>query len=439
MTSGGGAGPPALPRQRADLAAWAALVGTGLAGTGVAVAAGFDPGTASAPFLGEYRLAVGPASLLAPAVAVGVVAAVQRGALERLSWRVLLCASYLAALAWELALALVDGRAGLSRGITDPAEFRADVGAVDGDPVGFLREFVAATPSHAAATRGHPPGPVLLLWALDRLGPVALGLLVAALGAAAVPLVLSSVRGLGGELAARRFAPVLVLAPYAVWTAVSLDAVVSTLDAGMVAAGVAASAAHRRGWTATGWAALAGLLLGVAALFSYTAPWVGLSLVCVYFVRRRAFLNVVTGACALVPVLAARAAGFSWFDGLVAARDDFDLRVEPDRPALAWAGLSVVVLLVACGPALVASARKVLRTPGWPFLVGGAAAVAFALAAGLARGGMEHAWLPFFPWLLVAAVAPQRQGGEPVRSPVLLVAVGAAVAIAIEAVLATAW
>jgi hypothetical protein len=350
--------------------------------------------------------------------------------------------SYLAALVWAVALALVDGGHGLARPVLDPDEYQVDVVKVGDNPVGFLRGFVDNAASHAPATRGHPPGPVLLLWGLQRLGldrPVAIGLLITAIGAVTVPLALACVRALCGEPAARRFAPVLVLAPYAVWTAVSLDAVVSTLDAAMMAAGVLASSPRRRGWGAAGWAAVAGLLLGLAALFSYTAPWVGISVACVYFVRRRASLNVVTGGFALVPVLLARAAGFSWFDGLVAAREDFSAHVRPDRPALLWAGLSVVVLLLACGPALVASARKIRNTPGWPFLAGGGAAVLFALAAGLARGGMEHAWLPFFPWLLVAAVAPEQQGGPPVRTPLLLVLAGAVVAVVIEAVLITHW
>ena len=63
----------------------------------------------------------------------------------------------------------------------------------------------------------------------------------------------------------------------------------------------------------------------------------------------------------------------------------------------------------------------------------------FSIAAGLARGGVEHAWLPFFPWLTVAAVAPERQGGQPVPAPLLLTGVGALVAVVIEAVLATPW
>jgi methylthioxylose transferase len=124
---------------------------------------------------------------------------------------------------------------------------------------------------------------------------------------------------------------------------------------------------------------------------------------------------------------------------LTAAHSDYISRVEPYRSAVWWSAISLVALLLAAGPPLYASIRKLRNTPGWPFLVGAATAVLFSFLAGIARGGVEHAWLAFFPWLTVSAVAPERQGGEPVPPPLLLSGVGAAVAIVIEAVLATPW
>src|SRR4029079_7146610 len=125
-----------------------------------------------------------------------------------------------------------------------------------------------------------------------------------------------------GEAAARSYAPVLVLAPYAVWVAVSVDVTVAVLGAATVAMGVRASQRGRTGLRAGAWALACGVTLGVAALCSYAAPWLGLSVVCLYIGRRRAFLNVATGVGALIPVLAAQLAGFSWIDGLAAARVD---------------------------------------------------------------------------------------------------------------------
>jgi len=284
---------------------------------------------------------------------------------------------------------------------------------------------------------------MLLLWMLHKAGvrdQLTLGLLLTALAACTVPLVLSAVRGTAGEVPARRYLPVLALAPYAIWTAVSLDAVVALLGAAMVTAGVHASADDRTGRRAAAWGGVAGLLAGVAALFSYAAPWLGLSLVLVYFARRRPFLNIASGLAALVPMLgAAYLLGFSWVTGLRVAHADWTSRVEPHRSVLWWSGISLVALLLAAGPPLFASLRKVRNTPAWPFLVGAGCAVLFSVLAGLARGGVEHAWLPFFPWLTVAAVAPERQAGPPVPAPLLLTALGALVAVVVEAVLATPW
>ena len=97
------------------------------------------------------------------------------------------------------------------------------------------------------------------------------------------------------------------------------------------------------------------------------------------------------------------------------------------------------VLLLAAGPALYASMRKLRNTPGWPFLVGRRRRGAVLdPGAGLARGGVEHAWLPFFPWLDGrrgrARAAGRRAGPTPL---LLLVAGGALTAVIVEAVLVT--
>jgi hypothetical protein len=431
------------PRPWRDALGWSALVLAGLGVTALAVRAGAHLGTASAPFLGRYRLEIGPTSLLAPIVAASVLLPAARGWFDRVRWPLVLVWSYGAALAWALALAVVDGAAGLTTSLSSPDEYAADLIVVGDDPVRFVRHFTGHPGQLSIAARGHPPGPVLLLWALRHVSGGAnltLGLLITALGTLAVPLVLAAVKGVCGETAARRYLPVLALAPYAIWTAVSLDGVVATLGAAMIAVGVHASAGERTGTRAAAWAGVAGLIAGVAALFSYAVGWLGLALVLLYFARRRPFLNLASGIAALVPVLAAAyPLGFSWVRGLGMAHSDWASRVEPHRSAVWWSGISLVALLLAAGPPLFASLRKVRNTPAWPFLVGAGVAVLFSVLAGLARGGVEHAWLPFFPWLTVAAVAPERQAGPPVAAPLLLAGLGAVVAVVIEAVLASPW
>jgi hypothetical protein len=422
-----------------DLWTWLLLAGVGLALTLWAVRGGVALGTRSAPFLGSYRLALVPTTLLAPAWAVTVLISAGRGRFERAPWGQVTVAAWGATVIWAVSLALVNGAAGFTRPLQAPSNYLSDVPGIGDSVRTFLRTFTADAPRYSIATRGHPPGPVLLLYGLQRVGltdGLTLGLLITALGALLTPLVMIAVRGVCGESAARRYAPVLILAPYAVWMAVSVDVLVAVLGAAMVAMGVVASQPTRRGWRAGGWALACGITLGLAALFSYAAAWLGLSAVCLYFARRRAALNVATGLGALLPVMVAQWAGFDWISGLLVARADFAARIEPNRPALWWGGISLVALVLATGPPIVRSARRYRNTPGWPFLVGAGVAVAFSVLFGLARGGAEVAWLPFFPWLTVAAVAPTTQAGRIPRTPLALVAVGALTAIVVEAVLA---
>jgi hypothetical protein len=283
---------------------------------------------------------------------------------------------------------------------------------------------------------------VLLLWLLGKLGvhrPEVIGILLTLLGCAYVPLLAVAVRSLCHETAARRLMPVLVLAPYAVWLAVSMDAVVLLLAAGFVTLGVVGSEPGRSPL----WALGSGLVLGCDALLNYAVAWLGVSVIAVYFVRRRPLLNAVTGASALVPLAAAWLAGFTWTSGLSAAQADFSLRVGPHKSWWLWAALDLVVLLIACGPTIIRAARRVQLTPGWPFVVGAALAVGFAILSGLSRGEVERSWLAFYPFLLIPVVAPavRPTGAAPDAGPVpyWLVVVGAASAVLIEAVLRTTW
>jgi len=424
--------------ERTDLVGWLVLAAVGALATWLAVRGGARLGTAGAPFLGSYALTISLASVLAPMVAAGVVAAAYRGWWERMKWPLVLLSGWLVAVFWTLSLALVQGHHDLANALAIPDDYLADATRVGDDPLHYLRGYTTEGMIPSVVARGHPPGPILLLWALMRIGiteRIGLGLLLTAVGAAVVPLVLFAVRGVCGDLAARRYLPVLALAPYAVWLAAGVEGVVAVLGAAMIAAGVHASDERRTGVRAGIWASVTGLLLGVAALFAYGAPWLGLAAAFLYFARRRAALNLFTGLAALIPVVAAERLGFNWFDGLMDARHDFAVRVEPHRSVLWWSGISLVVLLLAAGPALYASLRKSRNTPGWPFLVAAGIGVLFTLATGLARGGAETSWLPFFPWLTMASVAPRHQGGETVPTPLLLVATGAVTAIIIEAIL----
>lgn len=436
-------GRPWSSSQAREAAIWFGIVAVGLAVAAVTVVTGADLGTAAAPFAGHYRLRIVPATLLAPAVAVGVLCAHRAGWVTRLPWIGLLVLSYATALAWTLALALVDGANGLSGPIRFGGYLR-DAAVVGDDPVGFIGHFTSRLDTYSPATRSHPPGAVLVIWSLEKLGirdPAALGFAIGALGCLTVPLVVIAVRSLCHDPAARRLTGVLALAPWAVWTAVSPDAVTATLAAAGVALGVVGSEPGRRTW----WAALSGLLIGAAALCAYNVAWLGIAVAATYFVRRRPLLNVVSGAAALLPLWLFFAWGFSWPDGLTAAGADVTGREAGNRAWLAWAPLDLAVLAVACGPVLVRAARRVRMTPGWPFLAGAVPAVTLGLVTGMSRGEVERSWLPFFPWLLVAALAPfprpPRPGDQTTAGdvPGVLVGIGVVTAVVVQAVLASPW
>jgi hypothetical protein len=375
---------------------------------------------------------------------VTVLAAVRTGVVDRLRWAVLVGASYLAALWWAMSLALVDGGNGFAAPIASTSEYLRDVPAVGSHPGHFLSTFVAQAPHYSVATRTHPPGPVLLLWFLGKLGihrPEVIGIVLTVLACAYVPLLAVAVRSLCHETAARRLLPILVLAPYAVWLAVSMDAIVLLLAAAFVTLGVVGSEPRRSPL----WALGSGLVLGVDAMLNYAVAWLGVSVVAVYFVRRRPLLNVFTGVGALVPLLVFWIAGFTWTSGLSEAQRDFSLRVGPHRSWLLWALLDLLLLLIACGPPLIRALKRLHLTPGWPFVVGAGLAVVFAILSGLSRGEVERSWLAFYPFLLIPAVAPAVR--PPTRGPGIdagpvpfwPVAIGAAGAIVIEAVLRTTW
>ena len=431
-------------RQARELLIWAGLVAVGLGITALAVALSARVGSAGAPFTGRYRFKIEIGSFLAPATAITVLAAVKSGIADRLRWPILLAVAYASAIWWAVSLALVDGGNGFASPIDSPNEYFRDVPSVGSHPGQFLHSFVAEAPHYSVATRTHPPGPVLLLWVVGKLGihrPETIGILVTLLACAYVPVLAIGVRSLCHETAARRLLPILVLAPYAVWLAVSMDAIVLLLAAVFVTLGVVGSEPGRRPL----WALGSGLVLGLDAMLNYAVVWLGVSVMAVYFVRRRPLLNVITAIGALLPLGVARLFGFSWAAGLSLAQHDFSVRVGPHRSWLLWALLDLVLLLIACGPAIIRAFLRLHLTPGWPFVVGAGLAVIFAILSGLSRGEVERSWLAFYPFLLIPAVAPAVRpprgtvGMDAGPVPYWPVAVGAVGAIVIEAVLRTTW
>src|SRR5437764_4393233 len=276
------------------------------------------------PLSGHYRLHLSgwrvPAVLVAAAVGRWGFTLAQRR-----SWPRLLLAGYATALAWAVALALVAGPSAIARPLTTPYEYLHDVARIRGMGLAtFLRTFTRYVvggpdvPAWTTQVAGHPPGATLVFVALSRAGLGGAGwaaALVIAVGAAAVPAVLGTVRIAGGEEVARRAAPFVATAPLALWIATSADA----LFAGVAAASLYALA---RGAVRTG-----GLGLGVCLLLSYGLVLLAPPALAALAAGRRPITardmarDVAWAAGGVLAVLAVAAvAGFWWYHGLAVTR-----------------------------------------------------------------------------------------------------------------------
>jgi hypothetical protein len=396
------------------------------------------------PLHGFWDPRVGPGTVAALLLAaVGVRSAVAWA--EALPWRGLLLSSYAGGLAWLLALALVDGEAGISRVLGHGYEYLETARTVDDVPA-LLEGFVPRIdPDHpdnwVTHVAGHPPGALLFFVGLVRLGlggDLAAGLVVTLVAATTAPAVLTTVRTLGAEDAARRAAPFLVLGPAAVFMAVSADAVFGAVAAWGLAA-LAVAATRTRPGSRAAWSAVAGVLLGACVLLSYGLPLLGLLALAVLAATRSWRPLPVAAAAALLVVLGFAAAGFAWWEAFPEVHERYWRGLAADRPAAYWWWGNLAALVLCAGPALgaglarLASLRERADRAVRLLVVGAVVAVLLAYLSRMSKAEVERIWLPFVPWLLLStALLPDRW-----RRPALALQV--ATALAIEHLLYTTW
>jgi hypothetical protein len=387
---------------RRALAVWVAVTALGIVGGGWLTARHPRFHTDAAPFHGHWLLEVRAAALVPVAVGVGLVVLVPIAA-DRLPWRRLLVAAPGAAFAWAVALSVTVGGHGFVRPMHERGGYLDGVPLVDGAGH-FLRTFTSALPGYPTHVKGHPPGLVLVLWLLDRVGlggPTWTAVLVVAVGASGVAAVLVAAADVAGRDAARRAAPFLVLAPAAVWMATSGDALFTGVAAWAVAASVLATARPGREL-----AVVAGGLWLAALLLSYGLVLLAPPVLAVAWWRRRpdvvvTLLVVTVGGLALVGV----ATGFWWPAGLAATHRAYEAGYAANRPAWAFTWLNLTGFAVALGPAVAPALRR-LRVDGASLLAAGAVAgVVLADLTLLSKGEVERIWLPWIPWVLVATAA----------------------------------
>ena len=393
----------ARPDARLAAAGWCALVAVALVwGAGVRDHPAAHVG--AAPFVGTWQALLG--WRLLPAVLLGVGAVAWAPALaRRLPWPAVVAGAWALALAWAVALAWVDGREALTAPLATRYDYLAEVPSVS-SPGGFLSGFVDNVPTYATHVKSHPPGMVLVLWALDRVGlggPGPAAVLVLAVGALAVVAAAVTVREVAGEEFARRAAPFLALVPAAVFVATSADA----FFAGVTASGIALAsvATGRDGPTAALLGAAGGVVLGAALFLSYGAVLLLLVPVAVALARRRPGVLAVVAAGAAAVAGAFAAAGFWWLDGLGAAREQYAAGLASVRPYAYFVAANLAVFAVLVGPATAAGLVRLRDRTLWPVVGAALAGVAAADLSGLSKGEVERIWLPFVPWVAAACGA----------------------------------
>ena len=384
------------------LGAWVALVVSShlalqrLIDAGRQIRIPFPPLDASLDWRPNWRL-VFP-------IVLGAVAVMFTPRLAR-QWRwrnVLLGATVLSA-TWAVALAFVDGTHGLVGSVNLPTEYLGDVAKVT-SPGAFLHGFVAHIAHYRVHVQGHPPGYLLVLWSLSRVGlanTAAVATLEIGVGALAIPAVLLAVREVAGESFARSAVPFVAVAPVAIWVATSADAFYAGVSVWAVALVVLATGRRdRRGDLL---AAGGGVLFGITAFLSYGLVLLAIIPLAVAAQRRR-WRPLALAVCGAAPVfLAFGAAGFWWTDGLLATRTRYYAGVASRRPYFEFLFANLASFAITLGPALAIALTRLRHRRAWVLIGGALAVVALADLTGMSKGEVERIWLPFALWVLPAA------------------------------------
>ncbi|MGB7235076.1 MAG: hypothetical protein WBD41_03750 [Rhodococcus sp. (in: high G+C Gram-positive bacteria)] len=333
---------------------------------------------------------------------------------RRLPWRRLLALVWAASAAWTMSLAMIDGwRRGFTTRLASTDEYLHEVPGVTDIPAtlrGFSERILDyQADSWTTHVSGHPPGALLTFVWLDRLGLSGgawAATLCVVVGTSAAVAVIVAVRALGDETMARRAAPFAVLAPAAIWVAVSADA----FYMGVVAWGIALLAistrAHR--WPAS---FAAGVLLGFGIYLNYGLVLMGLPAIAVLIAARTAWPLVGAVAGALVVTAIFTAYGFWWFDGYELVQERYYQGIALDRPFEYWGWANIAALFCAVGVAVPAAFPRIFTRaePINLLVIGALAAVVMADLSQLSKAETERIWLPFAMWMLLApAVLPQR-------------------------------
>ena len=319
----------------------------------------------------------------------------------RSRWSTLLGLSALGSVGWAIALALVDG----SEALTEPLLRNQYLNSIYqvGNLHTYLSTFTDRLPGYNIHTKGHPPGFVVLLWAMHHLGLQGVrweAAVVFAGGAAAVVAVLVAVRDVAGEAVARRSAAFLVLTPAAIaWT--SGDPFFAGVGAWAVTLVILSTG--RSGRRRDALAVAGGFLFGWAAFLSYGLLPLALIPVVIAVWRRTPRPLVVAGGVMAVVTLAVWAGtGFALWEGLAATRVQYFRGVGGRRPYNYFLLANLAAFALAIGPATAVALARLRQRPVMVLVGAAVAVVLVADVSGMSKAEVERIWLPFVPWVMAA-------------------------------------
>jgi hypothetical protein len=128
-------------------------------------------------------------------------------------------------------------------------------------------------------------------------------------------------------------------------------------------------------------------------------------------------------------------AGFWWWDGLQATAREVHLS-SLHRGYGPFLLFNLAVFAIALGPAVAVGLVRMRDCGTWLLVGGSLVAVLAADVSGLSKGEVERIWLPFVPWVAVAAGA--LDDGRP-RVATAWVAGQALVALLVQSMVRSPW
>ena len=217
--------------------------------------------------------------------------------------------------------------------------------------------------------------------------------------AVAVLAVLVAAGEVAGDAVARAAAPFVVLVPAVIWWQTA-DAFFAGVSAWAVTLVILATG--RKGARADLFAVAGGLLFGITAFLSYGLVLLAFIPVAVCAVRRTP-RPLVLACWARPTVSGVRGPGFSWFSGLAATRAQY------------WRGVASIArtrtssLPISRCSRLRPARRSRSGSPACATGTSGCSSVvrspsiALADLSGMSKAEVERIWLPFVPWVALAA------------------------------------